>query len=56
MSTPGAWKWNSVSYGTTLMPMPARTIPITVASWSTSITTCRARFGVRQYLEAATPR
>ena len=33
----GSRKWNSVSDGTTLMPSPARTMPITVASWSTSI-------------------
>ena len=33
-----ARKWNSVSDGTTLMPRPARTMPITVASWSTSST------------------
>lgn len=37
VTNPGCRKWNSVSEGTTLMPSPARTMPITVASWSTSI-------------------
>ena len=32
----------AASAGTTLMPSPARTMPITVASWSTSITVCIA--------------
>ena len=34
----GALNWYSVRAGTTLMPSPARTMPATVASWSTSST------------------
>ena len=33
-------KWNSVSDGTIVMPSPARTMPATVLSWSSSIIVC----------------
>ena len=49
----------AASAGTTLMPSPARTMPITVASWSTSITVsiaCGRKRGVEVLAHAARAR